>query len=136
MNDVQSVSVFEAEEVTFTCEFSKGNTTDIDIDWTFDDNIFECGSSEDDIAPDDNGCYTKDTHSVLLLRDISSLAVGSYPVQCILQQSIPDVFRNDPSFQENFNSITRSASLTIEAKSKLFPKCMGIVLGNNQPMYL
>ena len=45
----------------------------------------ECDSTEDDIAPDGNGCYTNDTHSVLILRDTGSLAIGSYLVQCILQ---------------------------------------------------
>ena len=93
----------------------------IDIDWTIDGDLFDgCGSTEDDIAPDGNGCYTNDTHSVLVIRNTSSLATGNHLVQCTLEQNIPEDFKNDPSFRESFNSITRSASLTIETRSKYF----------------
>ena len=111
VNDSQSMSVVEGEIVTFTCKFRKGNVSDIEINWSVGDILFnECDSMEDDIAPDGNGCYTTGTESVLVLN---TLAPGSYPVQCILQQNIPEAFKDDPSFQENFNSITRSASLAI-----------------------
>ena len=114
-NDIQSVSVLEGDRVTFTCEFRKGSISDIGINWSVDDISFiECDSTEDDI--DGNGCYTNDTHSVLV---INTLAPGSYPVQCVLQQNIPEEFKNDPSFQKIFNSISRSASLRIETKRKL-----------------
>ena len=108
-NDIQNVSVLEGENATFTCEFKKGSR-DIAINWRVGDNPL----CKDDVAPDGNGCYTNDTHSVLV---INTLAPGTYPVQCILQQNIPEEFKNDPSFQEIFNSITRSASLTILMKS-------------------
>ena len=118
-NDIQNVSVLEEETAMFACEFSKGNISDIDINWSVGDMIFnDCDSTEDDIAPNGNGCYTNGTHSVLVMN---TLDPGSYQVQCILQQNIPEEFKNDPSFQENFNSITRSSSLTIKSKSKLFP---------------
>ena len=111
-NDIQNVSVVEGERAIFTCEFLKGNVSDIDINWSVGDMIFnECDSTEDDNG---NGCYTNDTHSVLVLN---TLDLGSYPVQCILQQNILDDFKNDPSFQETFNNITRSASLTIKPTS-------------------
>ena len=100
-NDIQDVSVFAGERATFTCEFRKGSVSDIAINWSVGDILFnECDSTEDDIAPDGNGCYTNDTHSVLVLRNTSSLATGGHPVQCILEQNIPDDFKNDPSFQE------------------------------------
>ena len=70
----------------------------------------ECDSTEDDIPPDGNGCYTNDTHSVLV---INTLDPGSYQVQCTLQQNISEEFKKDPSFQENFNNITRSAIIAI-----------------------
>ena len=54
------------------------------------------GSTVDDIAPDGNGCYTNDTHSVL---ELSNTGSGSHLVQCILEQNIRDDFKNDPSFQ-------------------------------------
>ena len=113
------MSVLEGESATFTCEILKESAVYIDINWIFNgDEYDECGST--DIAPGGNGCYTNDTHSILLLRNISSLVTGSYPVQCILQQNIQNDFKNDPSFEESLNNITRSASLTItEPRGKL-----------------
>ena len=113
VGDTQNVSVLEGERAKFACEFRKGNESDIDINWRVGDNLL----CKDDMAPDGIGCSTNDTHSVLV---INTLAPGSYPVQCILEQNIPSDFRNGPSFQENFNSISSSFSLTIEPKSKLF----------------
>ena len=120
MNDIQDVSVVEGGRATFTCKFRKGNVSDIAINWSVDDIPFnECDSAEDDIAPDGNRCYTNDTHSVLV---INTLDPGSYPVQCILHQNIPEDFKNDPSFKENFNNIAINSSLTIEPKGKLLPQ--------------
>ena len=125
-NDIQNVSVVEGERATFTCEFLKGNISDIAINWSVGDIPFnDCDSTEDDTTPNGNGCYTNDTHSVLVLN---TLDPGSYPVQCILQQNIPDDFKNDPSFQENFNSITRSASLTISMNNSKLLKAKNPVL--------
>ena len=109
-NDIQNVSVVEGENATFTCEFRKGSR-DIAINWRVGDNL-----CKDDMAPDAIGCSTNDTHSVLV---INKLAPGSYPVQCILQQNIPEDFKNDPSFQESFNNITRSALLTVLKNGKI-----------------
>ena len=114
-NDIQDVSVLEGERATFTCKFRRGNISDIAINWSVGDTLFD--KCKDDIASDSNGCYTNDTHSVLV---INTLAPGSYPVQCILQQNIPEDYKNDPSFQENFNNIKRSASLTIFMRSGKF----------------
>ena len=111
-NDIQNVSVVEGKRVTFTCEFRKGDMPYIAINWGLGDMMFD--KCKDDIASDSNGCYTNDTHSVLV---INTLDPGSYPVQCILQQNIPVDFKNDPSFQEDFKKITRNASLTIFIKS-------------------
>ena len=115
-NDIWNVSVMEGEMALFTCAFSKGDISDIDIDWIFNgDQYDECVSIEEDIAPDGNGCYTNDTHSVLVLKNTDSLAVGSYQIQCILQQNISDsLFLNDPSFQQRFhNDTVESAFLVI-----------------------
>ena len=103
------MSVLEGERATFTCEFRKGSISDIDINWSVGDILFD--NCKDDIAPNSNGCYTNDTHSVLV---INTLAPGSYPIQCVLQQNIPEDFKNDPSFQETFSSIARNASLTVK----------------------
>ena len=114
-NDIPSMPVLEGERATFTCEFRKGSISYIDINWSVGDILFD--KCKDDIAPNSNGCYTNDTHSVLV---INTLAPSTYPVQCILQQNIPEDFKNDPSFQETFSSITRSASLTIQVKLSNF----------------
>ena len=119
-NDVQTVSIVEGESINFTCNFSKGNVSDIDIDWTVDGVQYDkCGTAEGDTG---NGCYTTEgTQSVLLIRDTSSFSTGSHPVQCILQQNIPEDFKNDPSFQEDFNNVTSSAHLLIEPSGKFHP---------------
>ena len=124
-NDVQNVSIVEGESANFTCKFSKGTMSDIDIDWAVDgDQYDECGTTEGDTG---NGCYTTEgTQSVLLIRDTSSFSTGSHPVQCILQQNIPEDFKNDPSFEEDFNSVMSSALLIIEPASK-FPYLASIV---------
>ena len=123
-NDIQNVSVPEGERARFACEFRKGSISDIYVEWTVDSDIVVCDSMEKNVASDSNGCYTNDTHSVLVLN---TLAPGNYPVQCILQQNIPDDFKNDPSFQEKFNNnITRSASLTILMRNgKFYIICSG-----------
>ena len=114
-NGIQNVSIpNNGESVTFTCKFSKVTVSDIDIDWTVDgDQYDECGTTEGDTG---NGCYTTEgTQSVLLIRDTSSFSTGSHPVQCILQQNIPEDFKNDLSFKEDFNNVTSGALLIIEA---------------------
>ena len=118
-NDVQNVSIVEGESANFTCNFSKGTVSDIDIDWAVDgDQYDECGTTEGDTG---NGCYTTEgTQSVLLIRDTSSFSTGSRPVQCILPQNIPEDFKNDPSFKEDFNSVMSSAWLIIEPASKFY----------------
>lgn len=129
-NDIQNVCLVEGEEdATFICEFSKGSMPDININWIFFGNVLdECGSTEEDVTQDleSNGCYTNDTHSVLLLRNISSLATGSYAVHCILQQSISDDFKNDPSFQGN--CVTSGGTLTI-----IEPRCK-LILSVSSPV--
>ena len=119
-NDVQNVSIVEGESANFTCNFSKENMSDIDIDWTVDGDQYDvCGTTEGDTG---NGCYTTEgTQSVLLIRDTSSFSAGNHPVQCILQQSIPEDFKNDPSFKEHFNNMTSSAFLLISELKYIYP---------------
>ena len=123
-NDVQNISIVKGESANFTCNFSKGTMSDIDIDWAVDgDQYDECGTTEGDTG---NGCYTTEgTQSMLLIRDTSSFSTGSHPVQCILQQNIPEDFKNDPSFKEHFNDVTSSALLLIaEPGGKFHPNSL------------
>ena len=72
---------------------------------------YDCVTAEEDIGADSNGSYTTETQSVLLIRDTSSFTPDiGHQVQCILQQNIPQEFRDDESFKEE---ILRTTFLTI-----------------------
>ena len=67
--------------------------------WTVGGREYDCGTAEEDIEADSNGCYINETQSVLLIRDTSSFTPDiGHQVQCILQQNIPQEFRDDESF--------------------------------------
>ena len=112
-SDIQSVTITEEESANFTCNFSKGDIHNISVYWTVDSGLYDCVTAEEDIGSDSNECYTTDTQSVLLIRDTSSFTPGRHQVECILQQNIPEVFRVDNSFIEEYNTLTRRAFLTI-----------------------
>ena len=110
-SDIENVTVTKEEMANFTCQFLKGNSDDITVYWTVDDrNVCVNGEEEEDIGPDNNGCYTTETQSVLIIRNTSSFTSGSrYTVQCNLQQNIPEEFlKNNPM---NSNRMTRKATL-------------------------
>ena len=116
-SDIQNVNITKGENANFTCNFSEGDV-DSTVKWRVGGHEYDCGTAEEeDIEADSNGCYTTETQSVLLIRDTSSFTPGrTYTVQCILQQNIPQEFRDDESFKEEFNELeilTRTASLTI-----------------------
>ena len=113
---INNVTITEEESANFTCNFSKGNFDDITVYWTVDGGQYDCVTTEEDIGADRNGCYTTETQSVLLIRNSGSFTTGN-SVQCILQQNIPQEFRDDDSFKEEYNdTITRSVFLiTISA---------------------
>ena len=112
-SDIQNVNITEGENASFTCNFSKGDVAST-VEWTVGGGQYDCDTAEEDIEADSNGCYTTETQSVLLIRDTSSFTPGrTSTVQCILQQNIPQEFRDDPSFNETFNNTIRTASLTI-----------------------
>ena len=111
-DNIQSLSITEGESASFTCNFSEGDV-DSTVEWTVGGREYDCGTAEEDIGADSNGCYTTETQSVLLIRNTGSFTPGNHSVQCILQQNIPEQFRVDPSFQDKYNSITRKATLGI-----------------------
>ena len=112
-SDIQSVTITEKESANFTCNFSKGDLSST-VYWTVDgEEHRDCVTAEEDIGPDSNGCYTIETQSVLLIRNTSSLTPGRrHQVQCILQQNIPQEYRDDDSFKEEYETLTRTAFLT------------------------
>ena len=113
-SDIRSVTITEGENASFTCNFSKGDVNST-VEWTVDGGQYDCVTAEEDIGADSNGCYTTETQSILLIRDTSSFTPNiGHQVQCILQQNIPQEFRDDESFKQEFNEIlTRTAFLTI-----------------------
>ena len=116
--EIENVSISRGESAEFTCKFSKRDV-DIDINWSVGDVVFdECGSTEKDIAPDGNGCYTTNTESMLFLGNTSSFSTSNHQVQCVIQQNINDNFKKDPSFEESFNNITSNGILEINPPSK------------------
>lgn len=72
----------------------------------------ECGTSEEDIGSDGNGCYTTDTQSIFLLKNTKIFRAGSYLVQCTLKQSIPNNCKNH-FIQDDLKGIKTSAFLVI-----------------------
>ena len=116
--EIENVSIIRGESAEFTCKFSKRDV-DIYINWSVGGVVFdECASTEKDISPDGNGCYTTDTKTVLFLGNTSSFSTSNHQVQCVIQQNISDNFKKDPSFEESFNNMTSSAILEINPPSK------------------
>ena len=110
---IQDVTIREGEIADFTCKYSK-DVLQIDVDWMVGNVKYdECGSSEEDIGSDGNGCYTTDTQSILLLKNTKIFTAGSYLVQCTLKQSIPNNCKNHSSIQDDLKSIKTSAFLII-----------------------
>ena len=96
---IRNVTI-NGECASFTCSFFKGDV-DSNIHWEDKDHEYYCVTAEEVIS---NGCYTTETQSVFLIRNTNaSTADFIYDVKCILQQSIPQEFRNDESFKEEFN---------------------------------
>ena len=119
-SDIQGMTITEEESANFTCNFFRGNQSI--VYWTVDDKEqSNCFATEEEIRPDSNGCYTTETRSVLLIRNTSSFTPDRrHQVQCILQQNIPPEFRDDNSFNEEYDTLlTRESFLLIESISEL-----------------
>ena len=77
------------------CPFSSG--TDFGIYWIVDGHRYDCDISD---TPD-GGIYCNNSaplsQSILSIEDNNSLRAGGHVVECVLEQTIPDNFKNDPS---------------------------------------
>ena len=114
--DLSDTSVTIGNPTNLSCPFSSG--TDFDIYWTIGDDRYDCDISD---TPDGGISCTNSTaplsQIILSIEDTNSLGAGEYPVECVLEQTIPDNFKNDPSFRTELNSLTemsRSATLIID----------------------
>ena len=101
--------------MSFNCSFTS-HSNDVIVFWTVGNSFrFECGTSDEDVDSDTNGCYGNEAESILLVQNTTMFGVGSHRVQCHLNQNFPEEFVNDSSFEEHFNTIlTSDAYLNIE----------------------
>ena len=109
-SDIQSVNITETESANFTCKFSRGDL-DSTVYWTVDCEEYNC-IVEEDIGSESIECYNTETQSVLLIRNTSSLTPGRHQVEFILQQNIPEVFRDDDSYRAEYDELTRRTYFT------------------------
>ena len=90
---VVAVPVFVGTVATVTCKIIKEDTN-FSISWRVDDqNVCD---EDEDTPTDDITCSTNATHGVLQLDNTTSLGVGSHKVECVLEQEIDPLFREDP----------------------------------------
>ena len=78
-SDVGNVSIDEGDKTNFTCIFGGWDGFSVLVFWTVGNNQYNCVTTEDEIPPDTNGCFTAGSESVLLINDLSP---GDYLVQC------------------------------------------------------
>ena len=106
------MSVYLGQPVNISCKVTKSKQDkNITILWRVDNNEYGCAETEISL---DIACFLYDNHSVLQIENTSSLGLGVHPVQCVLQQDIPQRFQDDPSFfSVDGENITRDATLTV-----------------------
>ena len=105
--------IMQGDRATFTCDFVKRDN-DVSVIWEVDNEQYACPPEEG--GEEGYKCTIDDSQSVLQLMNTNSLEVDNHTVQCILEQNIPEEYRNDSSFNEEWNNITRSAILTVNAR--------------------
>ena len=88
--------------------------TDFNITWRIDNTEYIC-DRYNTVSSDSNiFCSFNDSLSVLQIKDTGSLGTGTYTVQCVLQQIIPENFTSDGSFLAEFgDNVVREAVLTV-----------------------
>ena len=112
--NLNDTSVIIGNSTNLSCPFSRG--TDFDIYWTVDGQQYDCDISD---TPDGGISCNNSTplsQSILSIEDTSSLGAGGHVVKCVLEQTIPDNFKNDSSFPTELNRLiewSRSATLMI-----------------------
>ena len=114
-NEIHNVTISEGKRATFTCMFNTTDNSDVIIFWTVADQIFDdCKTSQQGVAPGNNGCYENKAESVLVVEDVTIFGAGEILVRCNLDQNLDENFLNDSSFQTGYNDI-----ITTEAFLKI-----------------
>ena len=112
-NEIHNISITEGERDNFTCQFtSHGN--DVRVYWTVGSNVtFECGSLDEGVDPEINGCYGNDGESVLMIQTTAQFGVGHHFVSCVLDQNLPNGFTEDPSFEDEFDDMLMTGAFLV-----------------------
>ena len=108
---VQDLTVATGEQVKFACS---AVGSEVEIQWTINDTECEICSPGRDTDTCFENSYMNDTvttRSILIITDSSSLGVGSYTVQCIVQQNL------DPGFETDLFQESRTASLHVQGEA-------------------
>ena len=109
------MTVTAGERANFPCEYSTHNNSDIIVYWTIGGQRFDCGTSEQGVAPGNNGCYEDGEQSILVIERVAMFEDDVIQVICNLEQNIPEVYGGDNTFEESFNdTVQKSAFLKIE----------------------
>ena len=108
---IEDASVTIGDPATFTCNAERRDTG-FSISWKVDEVPYTCGPSN---ANSDNiHCSMNEDSSELKIENTTSLGVGSYTVECILQHTIPSEFQGDcPTYCMN---VTESVTLNVVAE--------------------
>ena len=105
---ISDIAVIFGSSANLSCPFSNG--TDFDIYWTVDGHQYDCDNISD---TRDGGISCTNSaplsQSILSIEDTNSLGAGNHVVQCVLEQTIPDKFKNDSSFRTELNSLTETS---------------------------
>ena len=115
---IEESPIMQGDSTTFTCNFVKGDNN-VNVIWEVNNERYACPLEEG--GEEGYECTINDSQSVLQLMNTNSLEVDNHTVQCILEQNIQEEFRNDPSFNDEWNNITRLAVLTIIRRPTWLP---------------
>ena len=111
-DDLNDTLLIIGNSTKLSCPFSSG--TDFDIYWKVDGDRYNCTDTPDGGISCNNSALL--SQSILSIEDTNSLGAGNHVVQCVLEQTIPNNFKSDPSFRTGLNCLTEmsmSASLMI-----------------------
>ena len=111
---IEESSIMQGDSTTFTCNFVKGNN-DVSVIWEVNNERYACPPEEG--GEEGYECTIDDSQSAFQLLCINSFDVGTYSVQCTLEERIPDIFHeNDPSSNELNIKMSNIETLNITAK--------------------
>ena len=124
-DNITNISVTIGEPATFSCNFERRDT-DFNIIWKVGELEYPCNNLPMD---SEFKCNKSGNAGVLQIADTTVVGAGTYIVQCILQPTIDQKYKIDPSFQPQFSeNIIRTATLEVvgitSTMGELFQPCV------------